>query len=337
MQTILVTGAAGFIGSNFVRLLVSRRASAKIVALDKLTYCGNLANLQGVLSDRAVFVRGDICDPDLVGAVCDEHQVTHIVNFAAETHVDRSILGSGPFVQANVVGTQVLLDIARARNVQRFLQVSTDEVYGTLPEDRPDIKFTEQTPLQPNSPYSASKAAGDCLVRAYFHTFKMPVLITRCSNNYGPYQFPEKLIPVVIQSVLARKPVPVYGDGMNVRDWLYVRDHAEALWLAATRGKPGETYNIGGHNEWANLRIVELICDTIDEFMPQLGGNSRQLITFVKDRLGHDRRYAIDATKIQRELGWTPAHKFEDGIRETVRWYLDHQAWVKTVLAKTKV
>jgi len=216
---------------------------------------------------------------------------------------------------------------------KKFHHVSTDEVYGSLGAAG---FFTETTPYAPNSPYSSSKASSDMLVRAYHHTYGLPMVITNCSNNYGPYQFPEKLIPVVIQSVLARKPVPVYGDGLNVRDWLYVRDHDEALWLVLTRGKLGETYNIGGHNEWANLRIVELICDTIDEFVPQLGGDSRKLITFVKDRLGHDRRYAIDAAKIQRELGWTPAHKFEDGLRETVRWYLDNQAWVKTVLAKTK-
>jgi dTDP-glucose 4,6-dehydratase len=262
------------------------------------------------------------------------------MHLAAESHVDRSISGPGDFIQTNVVGTFNLLEACREcwlsskSKVQspRFHHVSTDEVYGSLGATG---FFTEATPYAPNSPYSASKASSDFLVRAYHHTYGLPTVITNCSNNYGPFQFPEKLIPVVIQSILARKPVPVYGDGLNVRDWLYVRDHAEALWLALTRGRDGETYNIGGHNEWANLRIVELICDIIDELAPKLGGNSRQLISFVTDRPGHDRRYAIDAAKIQRELGWTPAHKFEDGIRETVRWYLDNQAWVKAVLKKS--
>lgn len=318
-MTILVTGAAGFIGSNFVRLLAKRGAD-KIVALDKLTYCGNLANLQGVLSDRVVFVRGDICDGDLLGAVWDEHKVTHVVNFAAETHVDRSILGSGPFVQANVVGTQVLLDVARARNVLRFLQVGTDEVYGTLPEDRPDLKFTELTPLQPNSPYSASKAAADCLVRAYFETFKMPVLITRCSNNYGPYQFPEKVIPLFVTNLMEGKKVPLYGDGMNVRDWLHVEDHCEAILAVLERGSPGEVYNIGGNNEITNRKLTETI-------LKEMGKNWDESVQPVKDRPGHDRRYAIDAGKIKRELGWEPRHRFEQSIRTTIQWYKDHQDW----------
>jgi dTDP-glucose 4,6-dehydratase len=260
------------------------------------------------------------------------------MHLAAESHVDRSITGPGDFIHTNVVGTFNLLEACRAvwlngardpEHANRFLHVSTDEVYGSLGATG---FFTETTPYAPNSPYSSSKASSDLLVRAYFHTYGLPAVITNCSNNYGPFQFPEKLIPVVIQSVLARKPVPVYGDGMNVRDWLYVRDHAEALWQVVTRGRLGETYNIGGHNEWANLLIVELICDLIDEMAPQLGGQSRKLITFVKDRLGHDRRYAIDAGKIQKELGWVPAHRFEQGIRETVRWYLDNQEWVRTVL-----
>jgi dTDP-glucose 4,6-dehydratase len=258
--------------------------------------------------------------------------------------VDRSITGPGDFITTNIVGTFNLLEAchacwlnpeSRIQNPEsrfRFHHVSTDEVYGSLGSTG---LFTETTPYAPNSPYSSSKASSDMLVRAYHHTYGLPAVITNCSNNYGPYQFPEKLIPVVIQSVLARRNVPVYGDGMNVRDWLYVHDHAGALWTVLLRGKPGETYNIGGHNEWANMKIVELICDTIDELAPQLGGNSRRLISFVKDRPGHDRRYAIDATKIQHELGWTPAHKFEDGIRETIRWYLDNQAWVKAVTQKT--
>jgi dTDP-glucose 4,6-dehydratase len=255
--------------------------------------------------------------------------------------VDRSITGPGDFIHTNVVGTFNLLEACRAswlgeksripHHASRFLHVSTDEVYGSLGATG---YFTETTPYAPNSPYSSSKASSDLLVRAYHHTYGLDTVITNCSNNYGPFQFPEKLIPVVIQSVLARKPIPVYGDGMNVRDWLYVRDHAEALWLVLNQGKSGETYNVGGHNEWANLPIVQLICDTVDEFAPQLGGDSRQLITFVKDRPGHDRRYAIDASKIQRELGWTPAHQFEAGIRETIRWYLDNQNWVQTVLKR---
>ena len=265
------------------------------------------------------------------------------MHLAAESHVDRSISGPGDFITTNIVGTFNLLEACREcwlspkskvqspKSEVRFHHVSTDEVYGSLGATG---FFTETTPYAPNSPYSASKASSDFLVRAYHHTYGLPTVITNCSNNYGPFQFPEKLIPVVIQSILARRPVPVYGDGMNVRDWLYVRDHAGALWTVLNKGKIAETYNIGGHNEWANLRIVELICDIIDEFAPQLGGNSRKLITFVKDRLGHDRRYAIDAAKIQRELGWTPAHKFEDGIRETVQWYLDNQAWVKAVMQK---
>jgi len=263
-----------------------------------------------------------------------EHGISHVMHLAAESHVDRSITGPGDFISTNVVGTFNLLEACRGvwgANLanKRFLHVSTDEVYGSLGATG---YFTEQTPYAPNSPYSASKASSDMLVRAYHHTYGLPTVITNCSNNYGPFQFPEKLIPVVIQSVQNRKPVPVYGDGMNVRDWLYVRDHAEALWLVLNRGPAGETYNIGGHNEWANIRIVEVICDLIDEFAPHLGGDSRKLITFVKDRPGHDRRYAIDAGKIQKELSWVPAHRFEQGIRETVKWYLDNQTWVRSVL-----
>jgi dTDP-glucose 4,6-dehydratase len=257
------------------------------------------------------------------------------MHLAAESHVDRSITGPGDFIHTNVVGTFNLLEACRATwpggsaTGNRFHHVSTDEVYGSLGATG---YFTETTPYAPNSPYSSSKASSDMLVRAYHHTYGMNTVITNCSNNYGPFQFPEKLIPVVIQSVMARKSVPVYGDGMNVRDWLYVTDHAEALWLVLNKGKTGETYNIGGHNEWANINIVKLICDLIDEMAPQLGGSSQKLITFVKDRAGHDRRYAIDASKIQKELGWVPAHKFEQGIRETVRWYLDNQDWVQSVL-----
>jgi len=318
-------------------------ASAEpVVNLDALTYAGNVENLAALHDDpRHRFVRGSIGDTAIVADLLAQTRPRAVINFAAESHVDRSIHGPGTFIETNVLGTFRLLEAVRAywselpeaeRATFRFLHVSTDEVYGSLTPTAP--AFTEEHRYEPNSPYSASKAASDHLVRAWHHTYGLPVLTTNCSNNYGPFQFPEKLIPVVIQSVIARKAIPVYGDGMNVRDWLYVRDHAEALWTVLGNGALGETYNIGGHNEWANLRIVELICDTIDEFAPELGGHSRQLISFVKDRLGHDRRYAIDASKIQRELGWTPAHKFEDGIRETIRWYLDHQFWVKSVLRK---
>jgi len=337
---LLVTGGAGFIGSNVIHNVIDQPEITRLVNLDCLTYAGHLVNLEKVSRHpKYVFEKVDLRDKTAVLGVVQKHAITHVMHLAAESHVDRSITGPGDFIHTNVVGTFNLLEACRAlwgepkfksENPEvKFHHVSTDEVYGSL---GPTGFFTETTPYAPNSPYSSSKASSDFLVRAYHHTYGMPAVITNCSNNYGPYQFPEKLIPVVIQSVLARKTVPVYGDGMNVRDWLYVRDHAEALWTVLRQGKSGETYNIGGHNEWANLRIVELICDLIDEMQPQLGGKSRGLITFVKDRPGHDRRYAIDAAKIQQELGWTPAHQFEQGIRETVRWYLDNQAWVGTVL-----
>ncbi len=336
-MNLLVTGGAGFIGSNVVHHVIDRPEIKKLVNLDCLTYAGHLVNLKQIEQHpKYVFEKVDLRDKTAVLDAVKKHAITHVMHLAAESHVDRSITGPGDFIHTNVVGTFNLLEACRALWLApasgfRFLHVSTDEVYGSL---GPTGHFTEATPYAPNSPYSASKASSDMLVRAYHHTYGLPTVITNCSNNYGPYQFPEKLIPVVIQSILARKSVPVYGDGMNVRDWLYVRDHAEALWTVLARGRLGETYNIGGHNEWANLRIVELICDLIDELAPELGGNSRKLITFVKDRPGHDRRYAIDAGKIEKELGWTPAHRFEQGIRETVRWYLDHQDWVKTVLKR---
>ena len=326
MRTILVTGAAGFIGTNFVRMLVERREPVKLIALDKLTYAGNLANLEDVLEqkDRIVFVRGDICDAKLVSDLFDEHKITEVVNFAAETHVDRSIMGSGPFIQTNVVGTQVLLDVAKGKGAQKFLQISTDEVYGSLPEDRPEIKFTEETPLAPNSPYSASKAAADCLVRSYYHTFGMPVLTTRCSNNYGPYQFPEKLIPLFVTNLMEGKKVPLYGDGMNVRDWLSVDDHCEALWTVLNKGKFGEVYNIGGDNEIPNRKITETI-------LREMGKRWEDSVQYVKDRPGHDRRYAIDAGKIRRELGWQPKHRFEQAIKTTIDWYRSHEAWWRAI------
>jgi dTDP-glucose 4,6-dehydratase len=336
-MNLLVTGGAGFIGSNVIHHVIDRPEVARLVNLDCLTYAGHLANLNKVSShSKYKFEKVDLRDKNETLRVVKQHQITHVMHLAAESHVDRSISGPGDFIHTNVTGTFHLLEACRAcwepaSPTTRFHHVSTDEVFGSLGSTG---FFTETTPYAPNSPYSASKAASDMLVRAYHHTYGLPAVITNCSNNYGPFQFPEKLIPVVIQSALTRKPIPVYGDGMNVRDWLYVRDHAEALWTVLMRGKNGETYNIGGHNEWANIRIVEIICDLIDEFKPELGGQSRKLITYVKDRLGHDRRYAIDAGKIQSELGWTPAHKFEDGIRETVRWYLDNQEWAKTVLAE---
>ena len=324
-RTILVTGAAGFIGSNFVRMLLRDADDVSLIALDKLTYAGNLANLQDVLSDkRLIFVKADICDAPAIAQLWEEHRINEVVNFAAESHVDRSILSSAPFVATNVVGTQVLLDVARGKGVRRFLQVSTDEVYGSLPENRPELKFTEQTPLEPNSPYSASKAAADCLVRSYFHTFGMPVLTTRCSNNYGPCQFPEKLIPLFVTNLLEGKTVPLYGDGLNVRDWLYVEDHCEAVRAVLDRGTPGEVYNIGGENEITNRRMTETI-------LREMGKDWDQSVQYVKDRAGHDRRYAIDASKIRNELGWAPRFKFEEAMHATIQWYLKNEPWWRAI------
>lgn len=336
-MNLLVTGGAGFIGSNVIRLIIDRPDVTRLVNLDCLTYAGHLENLKEFEKHpKYIFEKVDLRDKAAVLEVVKRHQIAQVMHLAAESHVDRSISGPGDFIHTNVLGTFHLLEACRdvwagKFEGKRFHHVSTDEVYGSLGATG---YFLETTPYAPNSPYSASKASSDMLVRAYHHTYGMPTVITNCSNNYGPYQFPEKLIPVVIQNVLTRKSIPVYGDGMNVRDWLYVGDHAEALWQVLRRGKDGETYNIGGHNEWANINIVNLICDLIDEMKPELGGGSRKLITFVKDRAGHDRRYAIDATKIKNELGWVPAYTFERGIRETVRWYLDNQAWVETVKNK---
>lgn len=333
-MNLLITGGAGFIGSNVVHTVIAKSPVARLVNLDSLTYAGHLDNLRAIEKDpKYLFEKVDIRDKNAVLQVIQKHQITHVMHLAAESHVDRSITGPGDFIHTNVVGTFNLLEACRATwgaNLagKRFHHVSTDEVYGSLGATG---YFTETTPYAPNSPYSASKAGSDLLVRAYHHTYGMDTVISNCSNNYGPYQFPEKLIPVIIQNLVARKPLPVYGDGMNVRDWLYVQDHADALWVVLTTGKAGETYNIGGNNEWPNIRIVEVICDLVDELRPDLGGNSRKLITFVKDRPGHDRRYAIDATKIKNELGWTPALTFEKGIRRTVQWYLENQAWVSSV------
>jgi dTDP-glucose 4,6-dehydratase len=342
-MNLLVTGGAGFIGSNLVRKVIDCPEVARLVNLDCLTYAGRLENLAGLeRHPKYAFEKVDLRHKAEVRRVVVDHAITHVMHLAAESHVDRSIEGPGDFIHTNIVGTFHLLEACReawlragsgasAARTERFLHVSTDEVYGSL---GPTGLFTETTPYAPNSPYSASKASSDLLVRAYAHTYGLPTLITNCSNNYGPYQFPEKLIPVVILSVVGRRPIPVYGDGLNVRDWLYVEDHAGALWRVLGAGRPGETYNIGGRNEWPNLRIVELICDLVDELKPELGGGSRRLITFVKDRPGHDRRYAIDCTKIERELGWTPTHTFERGIRETVRWYLANAEWVRQVSGK---
>ncbi|MEM8875753.1 MAG: dTDP-glucose 4,6-dehydratase [Planctomycetota bacterium] len=327
MSTLLVTGAAGFIGSNFVRMLLNRGEDVRLVAFDKLTYAGNLANLQDLLAahpDKLTFVKGDICNADDVATAMDENGVTHVVHFAAESHVDRSIMSSGPFVQTNVVGTQILLDEAKKRDCERFLMVSTDEVYGTLPEDDKSVMFTEDTPLAPNSPYSASKCGGDVLVRSYFETHGMPVLTTRCSNNYGPYHFPEKLIPLFVTNLMEDKQVPLYGDGMNIRDWLYVEDHCDAIWNVLTKAKPGEVYNVGGNNEMTNRRITEIVLEA-------MGKDWDTSVKYVQDRAGHDRRYAIDASKIKRDLGWEPKHRFEDAIKTTIQWYRDNQDWWRAI------
>ena len=335
---ILVTGGAGFIGANFV-LDWLRETGESVVNLDKLTYAGNLENLAALEGDaRHVFVRGDIGDRALMDRLLAEHRPRVIVHFAAESHVDRSIHGPGEFIRTNIDGTFTLLEAVRgywgalnkaAQEGFRFLHISTDEVYGTL--GPADAAFTETTAYAPNSPYSASKAASDHLVRAYHHTYGLPVLTTNCSNNYGPFQFPEKLIPLVIANALAGKPLPIYGDGMNVRDWLHVGDHCAAVRAVLAKGKVGETYNIGGWNEMTNLEIVKAICGLLDESRPSAAGPYARLITFVKDRPGHDRRYAIDARKIEREIGWRPAETFATGIRKTVRWYLEHQDWVANV------
>jgi dTDP-glucose 4,6-dehydratase len=328
MSPLLVTGGAGFIGSNFVLAMIS--AGARVVNLDKLTYAGNPENLASIAKDPSyVFVQGDIVDRALVTKVLHEHRPRAIVHFAAESHVDRSIDAPDDFIQTNVVGTFSMLEAARTYRASlskptadafRFIHVSTDEVYGSL---GPHGAFTEENRHLPNSPYAASKAGADQLVRAYHHTYGLPVVTTNCSNNYGPYQFPEKLIPLMILNALEGKPLPVYGDGLNVRDWLFVGDHCDALRVALERGAPGETYNIGGRNERTNIDLVRTLCALLDELAPSPSGSYERLITFVTDRPGHDRRYAIDASKIERELGWVPAYTFERGLRETVAWYLD--------------
>lgn len=338
MKTVLVTGGAGFIGSNFIHLALDN-PDVHIVNLDALTYAGNLDSLKDVEDNgRYTFVQGDICDSDLVKKLLSEQQPDAVIHFAAESHVDRSIDGPAAFIQTNINGTFTLLENARRYWLElddqkkeqfRFLHVSTDEVYGSLGEEG---YFTEETPYAPNSPYSASKASSDHLARAYFHTYGLPVMITNCSNNYGPYQFPEKLIPLMLLNALEGKPLPVYGSGRNVRDWLYVEDHCRAILTVLEQGKPGEKYNIGGHNEKTNLSIVQALCDILDRRQPRGDGQSyREQITFVRDRPGHDLRYAIDAAKIRQELGWVPQETFETGIVKTVEWYLANREWCRRV------
>jgi dTDP-glucose 4,6-dehydratase len=318
---LLVTGGAGFIGSSFVRFVLRTQPGVEIVNYDLLTYAGNLRNLDEVASDpRYAFVRGDIADPKAVREVFESHKFDAVVNFAAETHVDRSIEDSAPFVRSNVVGTQCLLDNARHFKISKFVQISTDEVYGSL---GPEGAFREDTPLDPSSPYSASKAGADMLVMSYFRTHKFPIVITRCTNNYGPFQFPEKLIPVLISNAMNDRSLPIYGDGLNVREWIYADEHSRAVWLALTRGREGEVYNVGSGQEKTNLEVVRAVL--------QLLGKPESLITYVKDRPGHDRRYAIDCSKIQREWGWQGEVEFSDGIGQTIEWYKSHQDWMREI------
>jgi dTDP-glucose 4,6-dehydratase len=321
--TLLVTGGCGFIGSNFVKYMLEQYPDYTIVNLDKLTYAGNLENLSDIENHpRYHFVKGDICNRSEVAGCFKQYQIDYVINFAAESHVDRSILGPAIFIETNVAGTNVLLEVVKEHGVKRFVQISTDEVYGSLGATG---KFTETTPLHPNSPYSASKTSADLLVLAYHHTFGMPVVVTRCSNNYGPYQFPEKLIPLMIANALDNKQLPVYGDGKNVRDWLFVRDHCSAIDAVMHRGKLGEVYNIGGNNESANIEIVKLLLQKL--------GKPESLIKYVTDRPGHDRRYAIDASKISAELGWQPSVTFAEGLSKTVDWYLDNESWWRRIIS----
>ena len=325
-MTYIITGGAGFIGSNFIFHMLKEHPEDRIVCLDKLTYAGNLSTLQPVLDQSNFrFVKMDICDRNAVYGLFEEEKPDVVVNFAAESHVDRSIENPEIFLQTNIIGTSVLMDACNKYGITRFHQVSTDEVYGDLPLDRPDLFFTEKTPLHTSSPYSSSKASADLLVFAYHRTYELPVTVSRCSNNYGPYQFPEKLIPLMIANCLADKPLPVYGEGLNVRDWLYVEDHCKAIDLILQNGTVGEVYNIGGHNEMRNIDIVKLICQEL--------GKPESLITYVTDRKGHDMRYAIDPAKIHQELGWLPETMFKDGIKQTIRWYLDNKEWWNTIIS----
>lgn len=321
-----MTGGAGFIGGNFVHYMLQEHPGDQIICLDKLTYAGNLSTLADVMDHpNFQFVKMDICDRDSVYGLFEKEKPDVVINFAAESHVDRSIENPEIFLQTNIIGTSVLMDACRKYGIQRYHQVSTDEVYGDLPLDRPDLFFTEETPIHTSSPYSSSKAGADLLVMAYYRTYGLPVTISRCSNNYGPYHFPEKLIPLMIINALHDRPLPVYGDGLNVRDWLYVEDHCRAIDLIIRKGKVGEVYNVGGHNEMRNIDIVKLICQEL--------GKPESLITHVTDRKGHDRRYAIDPEKIHRELGWLPETKFADGIKKTIQWYLTHQKWWEDIIS----
>ena len=325
MKTV-ITGGAGFIGTNYVYYVLSKYPVEQFICIDKLTYAGSLENLEGALkNDNFRFIKGDIADKDFIFKVFEEEKPDVVINFAAETHVDRSVVDPEVFLQTNVIGTGVLLEACRKYGIKRFHQVSTDEVYGDLPLDRPDLFFTEETPLHASSPYSASKASADLLVLAYYRTFNLPVTISRCSNNYGPYQFPEKLIPLMIANALKDKPLPVYSKGENVRDWLYVEDHCEAVDLVVRKGKVGEVYNIGGHNERTNLEVVRIILKEL--------GKSEDLIRFVTDRPGHDKRYAIDPAKINRELGWKPKTNFSEGIKMTIKWYVDNEQWLQNIIS----
>lgn len=326
MMTIIVTGGAGFIGSNFIFHMLTKYPGYRIVCLDKLTYAGNLSTLESIMENPNFrFAKEDICDREAVYRLFEEEYPDIIVNFAAESHVDRSIDNPGVFLETNIMGTAILMDACRKYGIQRYHQVSTDEVYGDLPLDRPDLFFTEGTPIHTSSPYSSSKAAADLLALSYHRTYGLPVTISRCSNNYGPYHFPEKLIPLMIVNCLKNKPLPVYGDGLNVRDWLYVEDHCKAIDLIIHKGKNGEVYNVGGHNEKKNIDIVKIICCEL--------GKPESLITYIGDRKGHDKRYAIDPTKIHNELGWLPETKFEDGIKKTIQWYLDNYKWWETIIS----
>lgn len=324
-MTIIVTGGAGFIGSNFIFHMLNAHPDYRIICLDKLTYAGNLSTLEPAMTNQNfLFVKADICDRKAVSEIFETEKIDMVVNFAAESHVDRSIENPDIFLETNIKGTAVLMDVCRKYGIKRYHQVSTDEVYGDLPLDRPDLFFTEETPLHTSSPYSSSKAGADLLVMAYHRTYGLPVTISRCSNNYGPYHFPEKLIPLMITNALADKPLPVYGEGINVRDWLYVEDHCKAIDLIIHKGTVGEVYNIGGHNEMRNIDIVKLICKELNK--------PESLITYVADRKGHDMRYAIDPTKIHNELGWLPETKFADGIKKTIKWYLENEKWWKPLL-----
>jgi dTDP-glucose 4,6-dehydratase len=336
MKNILITGGAGFIGSNFIKYFLKNfvydsdasknHRNYNLINFDKLTYAGNLENLSDIENDTEYkFIKGDIVDREEVKTVVEEYNIDSIINFAAESHVDRSILGSKEFIDTNIVGTHTLLEVFREKNLEKFIQVSTDEVYGSLPEEDKSKLFTEETPINPNSPYSSSKASADLLCRAFHHTYGLPIMITRCSNNYGPYQFPEKLIPLMIAKALDGEKLPVYGDGKNVRDWLYVEDHCSAISAVLHKGKPGEVYNIGGNNEWYNIDIVKLILKMLNK--------SEVQIQYVKDRPGHDRRYAIDSSKMKRELDWEPANTFEDGIEKTINWYIENESWWRKVMS----